>query len=509
MKTILCSFIFLLIGVCLTAQPGTLDSSFGVNGKVKTSPLKYSLQCSAVAPQSDGSIIATGTINSMGFFATKYSSNGIIDSSFGINGLVSINKIGEALSMAIQPDNKILVGGYYAYMFSPYYVSIARFNANGTIDSSFGNNGNLFISGETRCTAIALQSDNKILIEGDDNKQNVLTMRLFPNGKIDSTFGINGVAPNFYGLGNTIAIQKDGKIVIGGRTDTRLFFARYSTNGTFDSSFGTDGRIFYDFATGPDIVHDLVLQADNKIVAIASTSSYWGDTINQVVLRCMQDGSLDQSFGDGGLNKQNFANQQDLRSVVLQKDGKIIICGSISLTANTGGFLLKRYSTNGLPDSTFGNNGFTTTAFDTITTAFSVFLQNDDKIVLGGLTQTLEYQQGIALARYNNNSTKRQIIINKIKHYISTHNNADAATFYKNINLYPNPVKDILTINGLDTKTNYTLSIINNKGNVVATKQVNNLSSYQFNVQNVSSGVYYVNVVANNKLIATLKFVKQ
>ncbi|HEY2727939.1 MAG TPA: hypothetical protein VGI61_12245, partial [Parafilimonas sp.] len=371
--TLLAIFLFLHVDAQTQNKAGMLDSSFGVDGKVVTSPPKYTLQCSAVAPQSDGSIIATGTINFEGFFAVKYSSNGILDSSFGINGLASINKTGEALSMAVQPDNKILVGGYYAYMFSPYYVSIARFNANGTIDSSFGNNGNLFISGEMRCVAIAVQSDKKILIEGSDDKENVLTMRLLENGKIDSTFGINGVAPSFYGTGNTIAIQKDNKIVVGGRTDIRLFFARYNTNGGFDSSFGTAGKIFYDFATGPDIINDLVLQPDGKIVAIGATSSYWGDTINEIVLRCLPDGSLDQSFGDAGLNKQNFANQQSLRSVVLQKDGKIITCGGINLTLHTGGFLLKRYSANGLLDSTFGNNGYTTTTFDSINDAHSVF----------------------------------------------------------------------------------------------------------------------------------------
>ncbi|MBV9962184.1 MAG: T9SS type A sorting domain-containing protein [Parafilimonas sp.] len=479
-------------------KAGTPDSSFGVNGKVTTSWPKYSLQCSAAAPQNDGSIIATGTTNT-GFFAIKYSANGAIDQSFGINGFTSTNKIlGEALSMAIQPDDKILVGGYYAYMFSPYYVSMARFNANGTIDSTFGNNGILFISGETRCTAIAIQPDKKILIEGDDNKQNALTMRLLPNGIIDSTFGINGVAPSFYGLGNTIAIQKDGKIVAGGRTDIRLFFIRYNTNGHFDSSFGTAGKIFYDFATGPDIINDLALQTDGKIVAIGSTSSYWGDTINEIVLRCLPDGSLDQNFGKGGLISQNFSNQQSLRSIALQKDGKLITCGSIGLTANTSGFLLKRYTTNGFPDSTFGNNGYITTKFDSINVAYSVFLQDDSKIVLGGVTETPEYQAEIALARYNNDESKKQIIITKVRHWINNNN----------IKISPNPATNILHIDGLPA-LNIKLTVVDIAGNVAISQQLkaNSASPCSLNIALLKQGNYLLKIETNDDVV-TKQFVK-
>ena len=504
MKTAFTLFIVCLFSYSSIAQPGTLDSSFGVNGKVITSRPKYSLQCSGVASQNDGSIIATGTTNS-GFFAIKYSANGVIDSSFGINGFASTNKIlGEALSMAIQPDNKILIGGYYANMFSPYYLSIARFNSNGTIDSSFGNSGSLFISGETKCVAFAIQPDKRILIEGSDNKQNVLTMRLLPNGVIDSSFGINGVAPNFYGTGNTIAIQKDSKIVVGGRTDIRLFFARYNINGSYDSSFGTSGKIFYDFAAGSDIINDLVLQPDGKIVAIGTTSSYWGDTINDIVLRCLPDGSLDQSFGDAGLSKQNSINKPILRSVELQKDDKIVIGGSIGITANTVSFLLERYATNGVLDSTFGTNGYATTTFDSINVAYSVFLQKDDKIVLGGITETPEYQQEIALARYNNDGSKKQIIIKKIKHYAATHNNAQAISL-KDVSIYPNPAQNVLHVAGLSSNTK--LTVIDFTGNIKL-QAVANTSSYNLNIASLTTGNYLLKIEMNGEVV-TKKFVKE
>ncbi|HEY2726039.1 MAG TPA: T9SS type A sorting domain-containing protein, partial [Parafilimonas sp.] len=334
----------------------------------------------------------------------------------------------EAQTMLIQPDNKILVAGYYDEMFEPYNVSIVRFNANGTIDSGFGRNGKILSTAGMQARAIALQPDGKILIEGDGNKYNALTLRYLSDGTPDVTFGQNGaVSTDFGGSnsgGNTIAVQPDGKIVTAGQALHALFFGRYNTNGSLDQSFGTNGKALYSFSTGVNIVQHLVLQPDGKIVAVGTAASYLPDTLNGIVLRCLPDGSLDESFGNAGLIIRQSA---DLRSVVLQKDAKIVTCGSIGLTANSGGFLLERYATDGSLDSTFGNNGYTTTTFDSINAAYSVFLQNDDKIILGGITQPTIIKKpsdiAIALARYDNDGlSQKQILISKIRRWLQHHN---------------------------------------------------------------------------------------
>ncbi|MEP6466778.1 MAG: T9SS type A sorting domain-containing protein [Parafilimonas sp.] len=427
--TICSVFFFLMLQAQQINKAGTLDKSFGVDGKVLTSSDLYPLQCTAVSLQSDGSIIATGSTIEMSFFAMKYSAEGFIDSSFGIKGIASIDGMGEAYTMAIQPDDKILVAGYYAEMFEPYNVSIARFNADGTPDLSFGQNGKVLSSLGDRATAIGLQQDGKILITGA-HKGMALIMRFLENGMPDITFGTNGVVENFFGsgtcVGNTIAVQPDGKIVIGGQANQLLFFGRYNTDGNLDESFGSSGKILYDFGTGTDAISDLVLQTDGKIVAVGSSNSYYNDTANSIILRCLPDGSLDKNFGNSGLNNINLGTSR-VRSLVLQQDGKIVIGGSGSVNADIGGFLVGRYTTNGMPDSAFGNNGFQTTTFDSVNVGYSVFLAKDGKIVLGGAANAKIVSKpsdiSIAIARYNNDdASKKQIIITKIKRWLQHQN---------------------------------------------------------------------------------------
>ena len=291
---IIFTLIVLFFSVELMAQKaGTLDSSFGTNGKVVTSSPDYYLQCIGTAPQSDGSIIAAGGTDTLGFFAVKYNPGGKIDSSFGINGFAAIYRAGYVSKMAVQPDDKILVAGYYAHMFGPYHIAVARFTANGSIDSTFGTNGLDVINIGNYPTAMAVQPDGKILIEGHD-LINALSMRLLPDGTFDSSFGTDGVVETAFSTGYSdiysIAIQPEGKIVVGGTTNTRLFFGRYNANGTLDESFGSSGSVSYQFATGGSGVTSLILQPDGKIVAVGNTFSYFQDTIQTLILRTMPDG---------------------------------------------------------------------------------------------------------------------------------------------------------------------------------------------------------------------------
>ncbi len=139
-----------------------------------------------------------------------------------VNGLATIDSIGMLLKnhvTIVQPDNKILVAGYTEEMFGPYYIKIARFNADGTIDEGFGTNGSVTVSGYYP-RAIAVQPDGKIIIVGADNKLNSLTMRLLPNGTLDMGFGTNGIVSTSFGstsAAHAVAIQQDGKIVVAGQ----------------------------------------------------------------------------------------------------------------------------------------------------------------------------------------------------------------------------------------------------------------------------------------------------
>ncbi len=505
---------FTLIVLCFSLElmaqkAGTFDSSFGVDGKALT----LSLYCIGVAGQTDGSIIAAGNIwseDSVGFFAIKYTHDGAIDTSFGINGRAYYSdNAGYAIAMAVQPDNKILVAGYHQEMFEPWYVSIVRFNADGTTDSSFGNNGNV-ISDPGRVYALAVQPDGKILAEGNDFEK-VLTMRFLPDGTPDETFGINGKVENNFsngGIGYTIAVQPDSKIVIGGRTGTSPFLARYTSSGTLDQSFGSAGKVIYSLSNAD--ITDLTLQVDGKIVAVGSISLMLGDTLNSIVLRSMPDGTLDTGFGDSGINEHKFKTRSGLRSVVLQKDGKIVACGSITdLTGKVVHFLLERYTANGILDSSFINGGYQITTLDYIDAPYSVFLQKDEKIVLGGSSETPQFELEVGIARYNNdNQSKKQIIVQKIKHYIQTHNNPQATTL-SNVSIYPNPAQNILHVEGLSSSQKTKLTVVDFNGNVAMSHELRAVSGvYNLNIASLHAGNYMLKIETNGEVV-TKQFVKE
>jgi uncharacterized delta-60 repeat protein len=520
MKTVFTLTTFLL---CLSAysqnqnKAGTLDSSFGVNGKVITSSELGYLEITAATHLSDGSIIVAGNDGSLdglgGMLAMKYSPDGLLDSSYGNNGLAVIYGTGIGWAVAAQPDNKVIIAGYSAEMFGPYYVNVARLNANGSIDSSFASIGFIQSLASDFGRAIAIQTDGKILITGD-HRSNATTLRYLPDGTPDKSFGNNGVVETEFGnsisSGNTILIQPDNKIVIAGRTDKELLLGRYNTDGSLDETFGNKGKILYNISNGVDVIEDIALQLDGKIVAVGSTFSLFGDTSNTIVLRYMPDGSLDKNFGINGLTIYKMSTKTNLESVALQKDGKIITAGK---TEDIAGlhvhFLAERYDTNGIIDSTFGNDGYQITEMDESDAAHAALLQKNGKIVLAGSAfndSTLgptEYR--VALARYNNDETKKQIIINKIKHYIETHNNVEASTLNK-VSIYPNPAINNLHIEGLSSSKTK-LTVVDIAGNIKL-QIVVNASSYNLNIASLQAGNYLLKIEMNGEVI-TKQFVKE
>jgi len=231
MKTV---FTLIAILLCLSVssqqnKAGTLDSSFGVNGKVITSSELGYLDITAATQRSDGSIIVAGDESSLdgfsGMLAMKYSADGLLDSSFGNHGLAVVYGTGYGEAVAVQPDNKVVIAGYNTDFFGPYYINVARLNANGSIDSSFASIGFIRSLASDFGRAIAIQADGKILITGD-HRGDATTLRYLPNGTPDKSFGSNGVVETQFGSGissgETILIQPDNKIVIAGRTSEEL-----------------------------------------------------------------------------------------------------------------------------------------------------------------------------------------------------------------------------------------------------------------------------------------------
>jgi uncharacterized delta-60 repeat protein len=286
------------------------------------------------------------------------------------------------------------------------------FNGSGIVTTGFG-----FGSDSARSTAI--QPDNKIIAvgpvsNGTDNDFGLA--RYNTNGSLDATFGIGGkmstaIGPN-QDYASSVAIQSDGKIVVVGDSHdgTKFNFAvaRYKPNGSLDTSFGTGGIVTTSFGTITDSAQSVAVQTDGKIVV--SGYSHNGTTgYVFATARYNTNGSLDVSFGSSGKRTTKIgpgttagSNQDYAYSLLIQPDGKIVVGGS-SYNGSKFDFALLRYNSNGSLDGTFGVSGIVTNAIASSTDeALSIAIQTDGSIVAVGYTVTGPHYD-FAVARYKPN----------------------------------------------------------------------------------------------------------
>jgi len=250
---------------------------------------------------------------------------------------------------------------------------------------------------------------------------NVQTMKA-ADGDLDPTFGVGGKVMTDFNhstdWANAVAIQPDGKFVVVGTTykqndfsDEDFAVARYNTDGTLDSSFGSGGKVHTDFPGLAAVPSSVLLQPDAKILVVGGAYPLFTFLGNIEMVRYNSNGNLDRSFGDNGivttvLDAGSYAN-----AVVQQSDGKIIVAGTLFVDVVIGDqsdtdFVLVRYNRNGSLDTTFGNGGVVSTDFfGKEDDAFSVLLQPDGKIVAVGSANDPASYYDFAAVRYLNNGT--------------------------------------------------------------------------------------------------------
>jgi len=281
---------------------GTLDASFGTGGTVTTS-FGVSAEPSSVAVQADGKIVAAGEANVDGgedFALVRYNSNGSLDATFGTGGKVTTafpgpagQRFAFAFSLAVQPDDRIVAAGYArtdaAGASTPSFdFVLARYNSNGTLDASFGTGGRVttdFAGPNDKATSVAVQPDGRIVVAGQagpyvNSGFDFALARYNGNGTLDDSFGTGGKATTdfagFDDVPSSIALQGDGKIVVVGQTSVGDHFdfalARYNSNGTLDTGFGTGGKVTTDFAGSSQVPASVTLQGDGNIVVVGAAS---------------------------------------------------------------------------------------------------------------------------------------------------------------------------------------------------------------------------------------------
>ena len=339
---------------------GSLDTSFGSGGTVTTVIGSSNDFAYSTAIQSDGKIVAAGySLNGSNsdFALARYNVDGSLDTSFGSGGKVT-TAIGLyedfAYSTAIQRDGKIVVAGY-SFNGSNDDFALARYNVDGSLDTSFGSGGKVTtaIGSSDEIYSVVIQSDGKIVASGNSwngSNDDFALVRYNVDGSLDTSFGSGGKVTTAIGPANdyadSVVIQSDGKIVVAGASwngeNNDFALARYNVDGSLDTSFGIGGKVTTAIGSASDQALSMAIQSDGKIVAAGFSENESDDDF--ALVRYNVDGSLDTSFGIGGKVITAIGSSFDYAySVAIQSDGKIVAAGH-SWNGSDDDFVLARYN---------------------------------------------------------------------------------------------------------------------------------------------------------------------
>ena len=410
----------LVAAIAAWAAPGDLDPTFSTDGfTVTTFADRYGVATS-VALQSNDKVVAVGSMHrnatvQTDFALTRYTRSGRLDALFDGDGRVLTDfdgRFDEARGVAVQPDDKIVVVGS-----SSDDIAIARYFGDGRLDPTFSGDGKQLIDlgGFEAAADVGVQPNGKLLVVGTDGAD-FLVIRLRAGGKLDQTFGDGGVVTtDFAGsqdAARAVAVSADFKIVVGGSAfvdpddSTDFAVVRFGRTGRPDPSFGGDGLVWTDFLGFEDMITDLVLQPNGRIVTSGQANEFPGtaDQSSDVGLaRYETDGDLDVTFGDGGTVRTDFGSFFDqAEGMALQPDGKIVVASHL-FTATSHTSAVARYEADGDLDPTFGDNGIADSGVEVSGDEVGgLARQADGRIVVstGATTSDPERSFGFLVLRY-------------------------------------------------------------------------------------------------------------
>lgn len=502
---------FLLYTVCIgstvmvQAQSGSLDESFGTAGIVTTAVSPSSDFIAAMVVQPDGKIVVTGNgyASPQDFTVVRYNPDGSLDNSFDGDGIVtlSLSDAGEfSNAIALQSDGKIVVAGD-AIVDGEYHFGVVRLNTDGSPDNTFNGSGTVILDSTRSATAVAIQSDGRIVIAGDatsDTFFDFCTVRLNADGSPDTDWGSGGKVYSDMG-GNAdfpqdIKIQPDGKILVAGYGSLDFGYGvemiRYNSDGSVDADFGDGGKVLWDVSFGDDAITSIALQPDGKIIA---AGYYITLDQNILTLRLNADGTADTDYDIDGYVIGDIGIAGDVATcILLQPDGKILAGGYSAVVGANFDFALVRYTANGTPDATFGTGGVVTTTITTYQDYMTCMqLQSDGKIICGGQAPDAVSGSDVnyALVRYITDLDAGIISF------------MDANTML----IYPNPVSAFNTLEyTLAQPENMTIDLLSADGKTISTllqktAQPSGKQTININISDqLPCGNYFIRLASEN-----------
>ncbi len=397
----------------MAAQAGHLDPTFGNGGIVTTDfgdqqSASNVATANAVTIQPDGKIVVGGGVPSHTGFpvpaVARYNTNGSLDTSFGSSGIVTTPSVEDVpiTAVTLQTDGKVVAvaGGFTAY--------VIRYTSSGLLDSTFGTGGIVTLNeiNGPSASGVLVQPDGKILVADRE------LFRLLSDGQFDTSFGTGGAARTAGYPASALALLPNGKILVASSAlGTSGFTSQYDSNGSLDTTFGIGGQL-----ASPGTAVSLVLLGTGDFLAggsLTNNAPVLGFEVSDfAVSRYLGMGVIDASFGTNGGTVTPIPGYTSIASsgLAVQPSGDIVTLGTANQLGQTA-FALARYTATGQLDTTFGSNGTVVTLFGGGVQAPSVSanglaIQADGKIVaVGSYLQFVPYHgydTAFKLVRYLN-----------------------------------------------------------------------------------------------------------
>lgn len=495
-------FALVISAPCFGQPVFGLDPSFGSGGKVISSPGTLDDFGHSSVIQSDGKIIFVGTTRQgtdYDFVLMRLESDGSPDVTFGVNGFVITDFNGfddGANDVVIQPDGKIVVGGYSSTAMGADFAA-ARYNADGTLDNTFSGNGKVSVDFDDDWDyglSLVLQTDGKIVLGGYRYEINTdydfALARFNSDGNLDNTYSGDGKTTTDFGFMtdyiSEIILQPDGKIVAAGfgMSDVTYFedfcLARYNVSGSLDASFGVGGKVMTEVAEYSDECWAMALQPDGKIL-VGGFSDTSPDA-KMSVLRYHPDGTLDASFdGDGIALLTVMGLAPAVQSIYVRSDNKILLSGTV-LNGSSGDFFLVQLNEDGTFDTSFDDDGIYTCSLGSgDDVAVDIDVQTDGKILLSGSSEAGSGDDMvIARFMYGNAMTEENSSVM--------------------VHVFPNPANEIVNIYFDAIQSGVSVKIENLQGEIIFNTDFQNTSQVNLSVSDFAAGIYFITVSSGSEL---------